>query len=88
MVIEAEEPADPSIAGLPRDLKQRGLLNETPGVWAGEFGHRPVMHGSRGHNSGSEPEGVVLGRGGQEPSGFVLRAPRPHSKKSHFIPPT
>jgi hypothetical protein len=32
---------DPGITGLIRDLKQRGLLDETLVVWAGEFGRSP-----------------------------------------------
>src|ERR1051325_971863 len=33
---------DRPIAGLLKDLKSRGLLDETPVVWAGEFGRTPM----------------------------------------------
>ena len=39
---------DRPIAGLITDLKQRGLLDSTLIVWAGEFGRTPVMQGSMG----------------------------------------
>lgn len=37
---------DKSIAGLLKDLKSRGLLEETLIVWAGEFGRTPVAQGT------------------------------------------
>lgn len=46
---------DQPIAALLKDLKQRGLLNETLVVWGGEFGRQPVAEYARGtgrdHNS-------------------------------------
>jgi hypothetical protein len=39
---------DLPIAGLIRDLKQRGLLDETLVVWATEFGRTPGVEGMRG----------------------------------------
>ena len=41
---------DQPIAALIGDLKQRGLLDETLIVWAGEFGRTPVMQGSNGRD--------------------------------------
>jgi hypothetical protein len=43
---------DKPIAALLKDLKDRGLLNETLVVWAGEFGRTPTVEGTdgRGHN--------------------------------------
>jgi hypothetical protein len=38
---------DKPIAGLLRDLKQRGLLESTLVVWGGEFGRTPTIEGSR-----------------------------------------
>ena len=40
-------PCDKPIAGLLKDLKARGLLDETLVVWAGEFGRTPVAQGIR-----------------------------------------
>ena len=46
---------DKPIAGLLRDLKQRGMLDDTLVVWGGEFGRQPVAEYARGtgrdHNS-------------------------------------
>ena len=41
-------------AGLLRDLKQRGLLDETLVVWAGEFGRTPMGEVRRGSAAGKE----------------------------------
>ena len=45
---------DKPIAGLLKDLKRRGLLDETIVVWGGEFGRQPTAEyasGGRDHNS-------------------------------------
>ncbi|MBU6327470.1 MAG: DUF1501 domain-containing protein, partial [Verrucomicrobia bacterium] len=46
---------DKAIAGLLKDLKQRGLLDETLVVWGGEFGRQPTAEYEAGtgrdHNS-------------------------------------
>lgn len=41
---------DKPIAGLLKDLKQRGLLDETLVVWAGEFGGTPMAQGTNGRD--------------------------------------
>jgi uncharacterized protein (DUF1501 family) len=41
---------DQPIAGLIQDLKQRGLLEQTLIVWAGEFGRTPFSQGSNGRD--------------------------------------
>jgi hypothetical protein len=41
---------DQPIAGLLKDLKSRGLLDETLVVWAGEFGRTPFSQGSDGRD--------------------------------------
>jgi hypothetical protein len=41
-------------AGLIQDLKQRGLLDETLVIWAGEFGRTPMHEIRRGINPGKE----------------------------------
>ena len=41
---------DRPIAALLGDLHQRGLLDETLIVWAGEFGRTPIMQGNRGRD--------------------------------------
>ncbi len=46
---------DKPIAGLLRDLKARGLLEDTLVVWSTEFGRQPFSQGSAGrdHNGGT-----------------------------------
>jgi hypothetical protein len=46
---------DKPVAGLIKDLKRRGLLNETLVLWGGEFGRSPEAQGGKGrdhHNLG------------------------------------
>ena len=49
---------DQAIAGLIRDLKQRGLFDETLIVWAGEFGRTPHSAGRDGRDH--HPEGFSV----------------------------
>jgi hypothetical protein len=44
------EKTDQPIAALLTDLKQRGLLDSTLVLWAGEFGRTPVMQGNKGRD--------------------------------------
>ena len=65
---------DKPIAGLIRDLKQRGMLEETLVVWGGEFGRTPASQGGtdgRDHN----PHGFTwfMAGGGVKP-GFSFGA--------------
>lgn len=48
------EMTDLPTAGLIRDLKQRGLLEDTLVVWAGEFGRTPMGEVRRGSTAGKE----------------------------------
>ncbi len=48
-------PMDKAVAALIRDLKQRGLLDETLIIWGGEFGRTPFREGRTS-------KGKVLGR--------------------------
>jgi hypothetical protein len=41
---------DKPVAGLLKDLKSRGLLDETLVVWAGEFGRTPMAQGTDGRD--------------------------------------
>ena len=45
---------DKPMTALVRDLKERGLLDETLVVWGGEFGRTPMMQGDRGANPGRD----------------------------------
>jgi hypothetical protein len=57
-------------AGLIRDLKRRGLLDETVVLWSGEFGRLPVSQNGTGrdHNRNAF---TVLAAGGGFKSGYV-----------------
>jgi uncharacterized protein (DUF1501 family) len=49
---------DRPIAGLLKDLKQRGLLDDTLVLWGGEFGRTPTVEGSNGRDH--NPEGFTM----------------------------
>jgi uncharacterized protein (DUF1501 family) len=55
---------DQPIAALLTDLKQRGLLESTLVVWAGEFGRTPVMQGSNGRDHSPYGFSVWMAGGG------------------------
>ncbi len=55
---------DQAIAGLIKDLKPRGLLDETLIVWAGEFGRTPHSAGRDGRDHHPEGFTVWLAGGG------------------------
>jgi uncharacterized protein (DUF1501 family) len=55
---------DQPIAGLIRDLKARGLFEETLIVWAGEFGRTPFAQASDGRDHNPFGFSVWLAGGG------------------------
>ena len=55
---------DRAVAALIKDLKQRGLLDETLVVWAGEFGRTPHAPGPDGRDHHPEGFSVFLAGGG------------------------
>jgi hypothetical protein len=55
---------DRPIAGLLKDLRSRGLLDETLVVWAGEFGRTPFAQGSNGRDHNPFGYTVWLAGGG------------------------
>jgi hypothetical protein len=56
--------SDLPIAGLLRDLKSRGLLDETLVVWGGEFGRTPMTEGSNGRDHNPHGFSMWLAGGG------------------------
>lgn len=58
---------DQPIAALLKDLKQRGMLEETLVVWAGEFGRTPFAQGSNGRDHNQYGFTVWLAGGGVKP---------------------
>ncbi|MEZ6071500.1 MAG: DUF1501 domain-containing protein [Pirellulales bacterium] len=55
---------DQPIGGLLTDLKQRGMLDETLVVWAGEFGRTPFAQGSDGRDHNPFGFSIWLAGGG------------------------
>jgi hypothetical protein len=49
---------DKPVAGLLKDLKRRGLLEETLVIWGGEFGRMPMSEGGRGRDH--NPHGFTV----------------------------
>jgi hypothetical protein len=58
------EQVDQPIAALIQDLRERGLLDETLIVWAGEFGRTPFSQGSNGRDHNPFGFSVWLAGGG------------------------
>ena len=56
--------------GLLKDLKQRGLLDETLVVWAGEFGRTPFAQGSDGRDH--NPFGFTIWLAGGGVKGGII----------------
>ena len=55
------------IAGLLKDLKSRGLLDETLVIWAGEFGRTPFAQGKDGRDHNPFGFTIWLAGGGSKP---------------------
>jgi hypothetical protein len=55
---------DRPVAGLVRDLKARGLLDDTIVLWTGEFGRLPVSQGSKGRDHNRNAFSLWLAGGG------------------------
>jgi hypothetical protein len=60
---------DKPIAGLIRDLKARGLLDDTLVLWGGEFGRTPVAQGDDGRDHNPQGFTMWLAGGGMK-AGF------------------
>jgi hypothetical protein len=58
---------DKPVAGLLRDLKQRGLLEDTLVWWGGEFGRTPYAQGADGRDHNPNGFTVWLAGGGVKP---------------------
>ena len=72
---EKASEVDKPIAGLLKDLKSRGLLNETLVIWSGEFGRTPTVQGKGMDGRDHNPYGFTmwLAGGGVKP-GFKYGA--------------
>ena len=58
---------DQPIAALLKDLRQRGLLDETLVVWAGEFGRTPFAQGKNGRDHNQFGFTIWMAGGGVKP---------------------
>ena len=58
---------DKPIAGLIRDLKARGLLDDTLVLWGGEFGRTPTAQGDNGRDHNPHGYTMWLAGGGVKP---------------------
>ncbi|MEC8411211.1 MAG: DUF1501 domain-containing protein [Planctomycetota bacterium] len=58
---------DQGIAALIKDLKQRGLLDETLVIWGGEFGRAPTSEGQKGRDHDHYGFTVWMAGGGVKP---------------------
>jgi hypothetical protein len=61
---EKAKQSDQAIAGLLKDLKARGLLEDTIVLWGGEFGRTPTSEGSDGRDHNNHGFSVWLAGGG------------------------
>ena len=67
--------SDRPIAALLRDLKSRGLLDETLVIWGGEFGRTATSEGDKGRDHHSNGFSMWLAGGGVK-GGIGLRRHR------------
>ena len=58
---------DKPIAGLLKDLKSRGMLDDTLVIWGGEFGRTPVAQGDDGRDHNPNGFTVWMAGGGVKP---------------------
>jgi hypothetical protein len=56
--------SDKPVAGLLKDLKSRGLLDETLVIWGGEFGRTPMSEGSNGRDHNPHGFSMWMAGGG------------------------
>jgi hypothetical protein len=63
MPLKAQE-VDRATAALIRDLKQRGMLDETLVIWGGEFGRTPMSQGGSGRDHHIKGFSFMLAGGG------------------------
>jgi len=64
---------DRPVAGLIKDLKQRGLLESTLVVWGGEFGRTPMSEKGDGRDHNPTGFTMVMAGGGM-PGGRIIGA--------------
>ena len=66
---------DQGIAGLLKDLKSRGMMEDTLVIWGGEFGRAPTAEGTVGRDHNHYGFTVWMAGGGVKPW-FHLRSQR------------
>lgn len=63
--------SDVPVAGLLRDLKSRGLLDQTLVIWGGEFGRTPMTEGKSGRDHNPYGFSIWLAGGGVKPGQVI-----------------
>jgi uncharacterized protein (DUF1501 family) len=66
VAIKAQE-VDKATAALLKDLKQRGMLDDTIVVWGGEFGRTPMSQGGSGRDHHIKGFSFIVAGGGFKP---------------------
>jgi hypothetical protein len=66
-MMEIAAKVDKPSAALIRDLKQRGLLDETIVIWSGEFGRLPVSQNGNGRDHNRHAFSLLVAGGGFKP---------------------
>jgi len=86
---------DRPIAGLLRDLKSRGLLDDTLVLWGGEFGRTPTAQGKNGRDHNPEGFTMWMAGGGSRPASSTapptITGTTPSSRRCTsmiFMPPS
>src|ERR1051326_8059321 len=74
VAIKAQE-TDQATAALIRDLKQRGMLDDTLVVWGGEFGRTPMSQGGDGrdHHSGVKANVAIKAQETDQATAALIR---------------
>lgn len=80
------EQVDQPMAALIKVLKERGMLDETIVIWAGEFGRTPFSQGSNGRDHNSYGFSIWLAGGGFQ-GGTVMARPTSSATMSSTSPP-
>jgi hypothetical protein len=75
------EATDQPIAALLTELKQRGLLNDTLVIWAGEFGRTPYGQGDYGRDHNNQGYTIWMAGGGVK-GGLAYGATDEHGYKA------
>lgn len=80
-LLESCRATDQPVAALLADLKQRGMLDDTLVVWAGEFGRTPYAQSGTGRDHNNKGYTIWMAGGGIKP-GFSFGATDEHGSQA------